>query len=358
MIVYHGTTYRAAQQIHAEGFVPKKPSRLVWFARSRRYATGRAKTKARRARDRAVVLTCDLDLGQLRREFGTKRVRCRNNIIAIDGSVPPTVLCCCGAPIDQPSSPKDLADWVNTILGLKPHKGVGRSHPGIERLSRWVTNRVRSRPKSKLRPGELLQVAQQWLPEYFEDVEVDPDTLHVFRKVTIDPAQAEPRLQEPAVDERANEALGLLDDPKPKSRVRGLAVLEKIQEPDLFDWCAMYLDDESTEVRVAALHTMLKCEEGDGEAIEQFAESEDKRIRAAAIAALAKHSGEEAPRWVERGLKDPSPCVRLEASALLSLLDPEEHRSVFELALYDGNPQVAHRAQKLTHGKGYGKPSW
>lgn len=120
----------------------------------------------------------------------------------------------------------------------------------------------------------------------------------------------------------------------------------------------MYLDDDSTEVRVTALRLMVECEEGDPEAIEPFADSDDKRIRAAAIAALAKHSGDEAPRWVDRGLRDPCACVRLEASALLPLLNPQEHRSVFETALYDGNPQVAQRARKLTEGEGYGKASW
>lgn len=44
MIVYHGTTSRRAQRICAEGFLPKKPSRCVWFAENRRYALGRAKT--------------------------------------------------------------------------------------------------------------------------------------------------------------------------------------------------------------------------------------------------------------------------------------------------------------------------
>ncbi len=40
MVVYHGTTYRSAQRIYSLGFLPKKPSRLVWFAASLRYATG------------------------------------------------------------------------------------------------------------------------------------------------------------------------------------------------------------------------------------------------------------------------------------------------------------------------------
>ena len=111
-------------------------------------------------------------------------------------------------------------------------------------------------------------------------------------------------------------------------------------------------------MRVAALHTMLRCEDGDAEVIAPLAESEDKRVRAAAVAALAKHSGEDALHWFEWGLKDPYACVRLETAAVLSQLDPAEHRAIFELALYDPNPQIARLARKLTAGKGYGEVRW
>ncbi len=116
----------------------------------------------------------------------------------------------------------------------------------------------------------------------------------------------------------------------------------------------MFLTDESADVRVAALRTILCCEQADPERLTPLAESPDKRIRAAAIAALAKHSGAAAARWF-RGLKDPSACVRLETAAVLSELDPTENRKIFELALYDHNPQIAYLARKLTDGKGYAK---
>ena len=63
MIVYHGTTRRRAMRIGKEGFLPKKPSRRVWFAQGRGYALGRAKTQARRAHGRPAVLKCEIDLG-------------------------------------------------------------------------------------------------------------------------------------------------------------------------------------------------------------------------------------------------------------------------------------------------------
>ncbi len=112
-------------------------------------------------------------------------------------------------------------------------------------------------------------------------------------------------------------------------------------------------------MRVASLRTMLRCERADPQIIVPLAESADKRVRAAAIAALAKHSGRDAPRWFARGLKDPSACVRVETAALLSRLDPAEHRgAIFELALYDPNPEIARRAEELTAGKGYAKLTW
>ena len=135
-------------------------------------------------------------------------------------------------------------------------------------------------------------------------------------------------------------------------------MLAEIPDPDLFEWCVMYLDDESSDVRVAALHAMLRCDHGDSEVIVPLAASEDKRVRAAAIAALAKHSGDDAPYWLSRGLKDPCSCVRVAAAGLLSELDPAKHRDVFELALYDHNREITRRAQKLTSGKGYARLKW
>ena len=115
----------------------------------------------------------------------------------------------------------------------------------------------------------------------------------------------------------------------------------------------LLLSDESVEVRTAALQTIVHCNDGDTELLLPFVESQNKRIRAAAIAALAKHSSEDAPRWFERGLKDREACVRLETAALLPALDVTQHRGIFEIALYDPNPEIKRLAEKLTTRKGY-----
>jgi len=348
MIVYHGTSSRRAQRICTAGFLPKKPSRRVWFAEARSYALGRARTQARRAHDRPVVLTCEMDLGQMRKRLGAKRVFHKNRVIAISGAVPVTVLRSHSG-VGLPTTPEELAAWVNRMLRLKPYKGVGRRHPGIVRLSRWVANRFASMPRSTIKPTELLHLAQQWLPEFFRGVVLDPERLKVHHRV----ATVEVLVEPPPEKVREDEALGLLDGAKPKHRIGGLRMLAELEDPDLFDWCMMFLDDESTNVRLAALHTMLRCEDGHPEAIVALAGSDDKRTRGAAIAALAKHGGDDAVNWFKRGLKDPSACVRLETAALLPLLDPTEHRAIFEFALYDPNPDVNRRARKLTTGKGY-----
>jgi hypothetical protein len=358
MIVYHGTTRRRAQRIAGEGFLPRKPSRRVWFAASRGYALGRAKAQARRAHDRPVVLVCDLDLARLRDRLGKRKVRHRNSIIAIDGPVSADVLRSTGEPLDHPGTPKELADWINRVLGLKPYKGVGQSHPGILRLSRWVANRTQHQSRRGVRRAELLHVARQWLPEFFRGVEIDPGNLHVFRSVNLaaeDGVEDEPA---PPTDPREDEALALLEDERAKARARGLKLLADLGDPDLFDWCAMYLGDEAVSVRLAALQTMACCEDGEADVIEPFSRSQDKRIRAAAIAALTLHAGDDAERWFERGLKDPSPCVRLATAARLDRLDPARHRAIFHLALHDPNPKVEQFAAKLAVGKGYGRPTY
>jgi len=349
MICYHGTTRRRAKRICQEGFLPRKPSRRVWFARTQAYALRRARQQARRAHDQAVVLTCDVNLSQLRDRLGKKRVLHRGGIIAISAPISTSVLRSHAELVDHPVSPEELAAWVNDILRLKPYKGASRRHPGIERLSRWVVNRVQSQPRSRLRPAQLLHMARQWLPEFFAGVEVDPATLHAHRRVM--PIAPEPQVPEHEADPREDRALDLLAHPKPERRARGLALLAELGDPDLFEWCVMFLKDRSVNVRVAALQTMLFCDEGEPEEIAPLAKSENKRLRAAAIAALAKLS-DEAPRWFARGLKDPKPCVRITTAALLERLDPERHRGVFELALHDPNPDVVRRARKLTRGKG------
>jgi hypothetical protein len=356
MIVYHGTTDRRARKIAAEGLLPRKPSRRVWFAASRRYAWGRAKTQARRSRARAVVLTCEIDVAEFRRKLGPKRVRKTSGILAIEGPVPATVLRSCGEPFDQPSSPRELAEWINRVLGVKPHKGVSPKHPGVVRLSRWVVNRAQGQPRRGIKRAELLHVARQWLGEFFEGVEIDPDDLVVYRMVSVEPLEAGEA--EPQADPREEEALELLDGGGPRQRIRALGLLADVGDPDLFGWCAMCLEDESAAVRLAALRTMVRCEAIDPAVVAPFAESQDNRTRAAAIAVLAKHDEENTAAWFERGLKDPSPCVRLEVAHVLEELDPVEHRGIFRLALYDPNPQIAAIARKLVAGKGYPKVTW
>ena len=355
MIVYHGTTRRRAMRICMNGFEQRKPSKRVWFSRSKAYAEGRARTQARRRHDGAVVLTCELDLGLLRRRLGKKRVFHRGGNIAVDAVISATVLRSFPGQ-EAPMAPKEVAGWVNDILGLKSHKGVGARHPGLLRLSRWVANRITTHPHAIIKTTELLGVARQWLAEYFDGVDIDPERLRVRRRYPTIEVEIEP--PEAPADRREERALELLEGDNPKRRVRGLAMLAELGEPDLFDWCMMYTADPSPSVRVAALRMMCRCEDGDVAVLRPLAASKDKNVRGAAIAAMARHSGADAAHWFERGLKDPSAGVRLETAGVLEQLDPAANRAIFELALYDPNPNIARRAKKLTAGKGFAKATW
>ena len=357
MIVYHGTTVGRARKIATDGFLPRKPSRRVWFAVSLAYARGRAKTQARRAHDRPVVLTCDIDLAHFRGRYGKKRVLHGSGIVAIDGAIPPSVLLSSAEPLAFPSSPKELADWVNDVLGLKSYKGASPRSEGVLRLARWVANRANDARRRGIRRTELLDMARRFLPEFFEGVEIDPDRLLVVRRLDMSAPPDEPP---PDIDPREQQALELLEDAAPKHTIHALTLLAEIADPDLFEWCSMVLDDDSPDVRVAALRTMQRCGEIDAETIEPLAGSSDKRIRGAAIAALARHGRSETAKtkWFERGLKDPEPCVRLETVHVLSALDPATHRKIYQLAMYDPNPQVSHIAEKLAAGKGFPKVTW
>jgi hypothetical protein len=351
MIVYHGTTGQRALKIRTQGFLPKPPSHRVWFAKGRGYSLRRARTQARRAHDRPVVLTCEIDLNRLRERLGERQVFYNGGIVAVNGAVPPSVIRVHPA-TDTPSSPEELVAWVNDLLGLKPYKGVSRRHPGIQELSLWVLQRLADPSTGRVQRGELLDRARHCLPELFAGVVIDPVDLHVSTKNE----PAEVGVEEPVVDldPREVEAMDCLAAGSPARRIRGLSLLAELADPDLFEWCVMCLEDEAVEVRVAALRTMLRAEEGDPEVLEPLAGSQDRRVRGAAIAALARHAEDEAPRWFERGLRDPEVCVRLETAALLPRLDASVHRAIFDLALADANDKIVQIAQKLTAGKGYG----
>ncbi|MDP6354742.1 MAG: hypothetical protein QF473_06565 [Planctomycetota bacterium] len=348
MLAYHGTTRLRARNIFKDGFLPKPPSRRVWFAESRGYAMGRAKTQARRANDQPVVLACELDINGLRRKLGTKKVVHRKQIIAIDGRVPVGVLL--SYPFaDMATVPEEVVDWVNGILGLSREESVRKDHPGVIRLSRWINSHLASDPEKSLLCSELLEKAKRWLPEYFAGLDLDADSLQAHRRLGLISYEVDPRVGEP--DPREAEALDYLEGADPEERVRGLKLLAEIHDPDLFDWCTMFIDDEAEPVQIAALRIMFQCKDVQPDLIEPYAVCEQRRVRAAAIAVLARHAGQGAPRWVKRGLKDPEICVRVEAARFLRELDPHDHRAIFELARNDPHTDVARRANDLLPGR-------
>jgi len=356
MIVYHGTTEMRAKRICAEGFQPRKPTGRVWFAENWSYAYGRAKTQAHRAKDRPAVLTCDINVKRLRAEFGARCVFHRHGAVAIRGRLPVTVVRSYVGGRGVPTSPRDIARWVNDILRLPAPSRVDEGHPGVRRLFSWVVHRRATQPGKHYGEAELLFMARRWMSDVFEGREVNPGAVHGAYRVTtihvdVNAGMAEAR-------KREEHALELLEAPKAKQRIKGLRVLKDLDEPDLFEWCALCLDDRSVEVRAAALHTMLSCRDIDPEFVEPHADSEDKRVRAFATAVLAKYGGDASACWLERGLKDPCAYVRVETARQLSVLDPVEHRVVFELALYDTNRTVSRYARKLIEGKGYHELRW
>jgi hypothetical protein len=340
MNFYHGTTLRSAIRIAEMGFLPRKG--VVWFTTSKNRAQRRAKQKTRKTDSPPFVFVCEIDVQELSNRLGKNLVMRSKGFLAIRRRVPPTVIL---------NSSELIAKWVSQILQGKSYESISPHHPGIARLSRWVENRMNAGTGSAIRPKELSQRLQQWLPDFFRGARIIPEDLRFDYSPELVEFEIAPSLQ--PIDSQEENALDALVHAKPKRRIRGLELLAQLEHEDLYEWCTLLLLDESEEVRIAALQTIVHCDSGDPEVILPFAKSENKRIRAAAIAALAKHSVEDAPLWFERGLKDREACVRLETAVLLSTLDAIEHREIFELALYDPNPSIKHLAEKLTAGKGY-----
>ena len=260
----------------------------------------------------------------------------------------------------QAYAPERLARWINEVTGVKPHKGVSPKHGGVHRLSLWIRNRLHDNPKSKLSPGELLTLAKAWMPEHFEDFQIDVDRIEAIRiqPAVMDSAREQVEARWEHGREQAEEqALGQLLSSRVDHRVRGLKRLHDLGVEDLCEWCAMCVDDPDVEVQAAAIEAMRDCEDVEAEGMEAYVDDDNKLLRAAAVSFLIKH-GEDRDAWFRAGLTDPEPHVRVTTAQHLDELDPMKDRSLFELALYDPNAKVAEAAGKFTSGRGYHLERW
>ena len=349
MEFYHGTTLNSARGIIENGFRPRGGA--VWFTNNWSYAKNRAEQKARRKNGRPLVITTDLAVEKLRTHLGPGKVQIRGGIIAVNEHLPVQRLQ--SNLFELLACPVALAQWINRQLGLYSHNGVSQNHWGVVRLAHWMNNRMRSGTGNRIDRQEFFIKGKQWLPAFFDRISLRPEVLPIqhlqndsIAVNVLHPDTQEKPVQPVKVDTHYTKAITDISDQNPKRRIRGLQSLEKIGTEDLFDWCVLHLEDESVDVICNALRTMQRCDDGYISPILGYAESKNKRIRASALAALAKHAHDDAERWFERGLKDPEVCVRMEVARLLPMLDRIEHRMLFDIARHDPNPAVKRSAKK------------
>lgn len=342
MKAYHGTTKGRARRIFDQGLLPMPPSQLVWFAEDRGYAMGRAHAQARRARDEPTVLACVLDIPEIRRRLGGKGVVHKKGIIAIDGPVTIDMMRAISS-ADFATEPEEVATWINALLDLAGDDRLSARHRGVQRLSLWINSQLASGSAKGLQFTALLDNARKWLPERFAGRKLEREVLCGHASIGFASVDLGP---DAVTVSRQAEALELLDAAQAERRVSGLELLAEIDDPDLFDWCAICLEDRSLTVRIAALRTMVQCKAGVPAVVEPLADAEDRRVRAAAIAALAALTGSETPKWIEQGLRDPEACVRVTVAGYIRQLDPKKHRKLLELASHDPNPDISGRAHR------------
>ena len=349
MEFYHGTTLSSARGIIENGFRPRGGA--VWFTTNWNYAKNRAEQKARRKNGRSVVLKTELEIEGLRSDLGNGKIHAHGSVIAVRERLSVQLLQV--NLFELLACPAALAQWVNHQLGLYPHNGVSQNHWGIVRLAHWMDNRMRSGTGKHIDRQEFFAKGKQWLPAFFDKIPFSPEGLPIQHlqkdtiavRVSYTDTQEKP-VQSPKVDPRYIKAMTDISNENPNRRMRGLQFLEKTGTEELFDWCALHLEDASVDVVCNALRIMCRCDEGYIAPILPHAESENRRIRAGALAALAKHASDDAERWFERGLKDPAACVRMEVAKLLPTLDRIKHHDLFDIARHDPNPAVKRLAKK------------
>ena len=357
MIYYHGTTLEKAEKIVQRGFLPKNG--LAWFSKWN-WVSQTHTWHGYGGHEKAIVLACDLNVKKLRAQLGERRVTVRGHVVTVSGFVQPSVVRAY-ATIHLLDYYDAVATWVRHFDWDSP-RTLGDLEPGIRKFSRWIRKSLVAEHHT-IRAEEFMRKGNQWLPEVFQLINLDPrfELLPVkcsggragvlawsgyvgiekFRQPSEADGRAPPQ-QHFAVEEEALECLTSRD---PLERVRGLKLLAESKVDDLFSLCALYLADASRDVVLTALQTMLLCQSGDPEVMAPYATSSDKQIRAAAIAALAKHTVDETCHWFEMGLNDPEACVRLGVAALFSHLDPLQHQEIFQRACCDPNPEI----RRLAH---------
>ena len=348
MEFYHGTTLSNARGIIENGFRPRGGT--VWFTTQWNYAKNRAEQKARRKHDRPIVMKTELDIEALRTSIGNGKIRAQGGIAAINERLSIQLLQ--SNFFELLACPIALAKWVNHQLGLYSHNGVSRNHWGVVRLAHWMNNRMKSGTGNCIDLHEFFERGRQWLPVFFDKIPFSPERLPIQHlqndtiEVRVRLETQENPLQPSKVDTSYEKAIADISDETPKRRMRGLRALEKVGAEELFDWCVLHLEDESVDVVCNALRIMCRCDEGYVAPILPHAESKNRRIRAGALAALAKHDLDDPERWFERGLKDPATCVRMEVARLLPTLDRIACQELFDIARHDPNPVVKRFAKK------------
>ena len=175
-----------------------------------------------------------------------------------EGDLTPAAQCKKLRRIGELNTPGEVAGWVNQLLGHRPPGGVNPSHAGLIRLWRWHQHRITVQPERGTDAKEFLKKAQQWLPEYFRDTNVELGKLEFSHPRS----KAKPRKppQETPNVELQEKTLSWLESTNAKRRVRGLKRLAELKVADLFDWCLMFLEDESRDIRVEALQGMIHCD--------------------------------------------------------------------------------------------------
>jgi len=168
--LYHGTTRRRAEKILREGFQGKRG--LNWFARHKGLARQYAQTRARKRHDDPVILECDVATSDVQKE--DFRVARQGSAVVIQGRIPGKVVSN-RRMLGFFWSASEVAAWANRYLGLTGAQKIPPSHPGVQRLRKWVAGRFGGGRHKPIPEEELLRHAIRWLPEYFSSSYLQPD---------------------------------------------------------------------------------------------------------------------------------------------------------------------------------------
>ncbi len=171
LTVWHGTTEDRARAIVQQGFKKRGNSGLIWFTKLPNFACRVAASRARHRRRHAVVISCQIDLEKTP-SFGKQASHVHIFPSPVNREVIANVSLVIGrqfrldavktrwpdVKVTQESRQQDILSWLNQYLSLENEEAIGKDHPAVKAIFKWVKAQYATGRKERISDEEMLSL--------------------------------------------------------------------------------------------------------------------------------------------------------------------------------------------------------